>query len=325
MHRLCHSVQVKTVQSICTFLWVLAVVLWPVPVNLRMERAGESQSSSAGEGLYKSEITQASFGLLGFRFYETAGAEPSWNVRSEFAELHREKENYAFLKNMDVDFFSQPGNVIRTKSDYGRCHFDRRLVEMEGNVAMQSAQGYRFTMKKLDFDSANRQFHTNELVHMRGPNIERPDMFLTGVGMDADLNSENFQIRRNTQSRRRLSNSEWINIQSVKSEFRPRANRAIFNQRVRATMPSLTIESDRLEMHTGDARNELLRASGRVVLLHKKLRGKSNFADIEIGNDRIVLEGQASVQSDDNSLKGNRITLYTDEDRVEVEQAEGSM
>jgi LPS export ABC transporter protein LptC/lipopolysaccharide transport protein LptA len=305
-------------------LWVVAVVLWPVPTNLRLGREVETHAVPSGEGLYKSDLTQANFGLLGVRFFESNGADRSWNIRSEFAELHRAKENYAFMKNVDADFFSQTGNVVHTKSDYGRCHFDKHQVELEGNVVVTSQQGYRFTMKRLDYDSATRHFRTAELVHMRGPDPDKPNMFLTGVGMDGDLNQEAFLIKRNTQSRRKLSTNEWIRIQSVTGEFRPQTNRAIFTDRVRAVLPSLTVESDRLEMNIG-ADGELLRASGHVVLIHKNRRGRAERADIEVANDRVILEGKASIESEDNELKGRRITLHTDEDRVEVEQAEGNL
>jgi LPS export ABC transporter protein LptC/lipopolysaccharide transport protein LptA len=304
--------------------WTIAVVLWPIPINLRLAREPEMHAVSSGEGLYKSDLTQANFGLLGVRFFESNGAVKSWAIRSEFAELHRQKENYAFMKNVDADFFSQSGNVVHTKSDYGRCHFAKHQVELEGNVMVTSQQGYRFTMKRLDYDSGTRHFRTADLVHMRGPDPEKPDMFLTGVGMDADLNQETFLIKRNTQSRRRLSTNEWIRIQSVTGEFRPQTNRAVFNDRVRAILPALTVESDRLEMNIGTD-GELLRASGHVVLFHKNRRGRAERADIEVANDRVVLEGKASIESEDNELKGRRITLYTDEDRVEVEQAEGNL
>ncbi len=306
-------------------LWLVAVVLWPVPANVRMGQDAEMHATNDREGLYKSEITQAGFGLLGARFYESIGTKKSWMVRSEFAELHHQKENYAFMKNVTADFFAAlSGNVVHTQSDYGRCHFGRHLMELEGNVAVTSKQGYRFTMKKLDYHSNIQKFRSSEMVQMRGPNPDKPDMLLTGLGLDADLTKESFVVRRNTQSRRRLSNREWIHIQSTRGEFRTQSQQAVFSDRVKASLPSLTIESDQLEMSMS-GKGELLRAKGNVVLFHKDRKGRSESADIEIANEKIVLEGHAVIEGQDTELKGRKITLHTDEDRVEVEQAEGTL
>lgn len=311
---------------VASTLWVLAVFLWPVPTNLRVQREVELQPTSVGEGLYKSEITEANFGLLGVRFFESAAGRRSWRIDSDFAELHRNKGNYAYMKGVKADFFSgATDNIIKTKSDYGRSHFDKRLVELEGNVVVRSQLGYRFTMNRLDYHGRIRHFRSNDTVQMSGPSVDRPDMYVTGTGLDGNLENENFIFKRNTRARRRLSTDDWIRIQSVSGEFQPSSQRAVFTERVKAQLPQLSVESDRLEMNIGDTRNELLKATGHVVLYHKNRRGVSERADIEIGNDKVILEGRASIKEEDNELTGRRITLYTSEDRVEVEQAEGNL
>jgi LPS export ABC transporter protein LptC len=237
-----------------SFLWGVSVFLWPNPSNVRLQREAEYRPVSVGEGLYKSELTKASSGLLGARFFESFEGRPSWNIRSEFAELHRQKDSYAFMKQVTADFFSGPkGNTIKTLSDYGRSHFDKRLVELEGNVVVRSQQGYRFTMDRLDYYGKTRRFRSNDWVQMAGPNIEKPEMFVTGTGFDGYLDSENFVFRKNTRARRRLSTQEWIRVQSASSEFQPSANRAVFHQNVKTLLPDLRIESDQLEMNIGDA------------------------------------------------------------------------
>ncbi len=310
-------------------LWTFALVLWPVPSNLRSGRDGERLTASAGEGLYKSDLTQANFGLLGVRFFESNEGQPSWNIRAEFAELHRQKENYAFMKTVNADFFSGASrNVVRTQSDYGRSHFNKRLVELEGNVIVQSEKGYRFMMDRLDYDSGGRKFHSDDVVNMSGPDVAAPEMFLTGTGLDADLNDDSFVVRKNTRARRRLSTKEWMRIQSRGSIFHPDSQQAVFIDRVRAVLPNMSIESDRMEMNVSGEGGEILKATGNVVLYHKKRKGRSEIADIEIANDKVILQGNrqpATIVGEDSELKGRRITLYTDEDRVEVQEAEGSM
>jgi lipopolysaccharide transport protein LptA/LPS export ABC transporter protein LptC len=316
----------KSLVFSASLLWIVGIIVWPNPTNIRLDHGNDLKNAAAGEGLYKSELTEAGFGLLGVRFFESTAGKPSWNIRSEFAELHRKQGNYAFMKKVTADFFAgQSGNTIHTISDYGRSHFDTRVVELEGNVVVRSHQGYRFTMNRLDYEGGPRRFRTNDAVEMAGPDVENPSIYLNGVGLDALLDAERFTFKKNTKARRRLSNNEWIRIQSRSGDFTPTSERATFSGNVKAVLPQLQVESDRLEMSVGSAQGEVLKADGHVVLYHKNRRATSKRADIEIANDKVILEGDASIVADDNELKGRRITLYTDEDRVEVEQAEGNL
>src|SRR5580765_4248159 len=112
--------------------WVIGIVLWPKSSNLTpfLENPHER---GAGEGLYKASLTSANFGLLGVHFYESTAGKKHWEIRSRFAELHR-KENYVYLQHVDAEFFAQKtGNVVFTKSDYGRSQIDQNIIDLEGN------------------------------------------------------------------------------------------------------------------------------------------------------------------------------------------------
>ena len=51
--------------------------------------------------------------------------------------------------------------------------------------------------------------------------------------------------------------------------------------------------------------------------------GYAQKAYLEIGGSEIILEGNARIEADGNIIKGNRIKLFSDEDKIEVENAEG--
>lgn len=313
------------------FLWTGALWLWPLPANLPADADPARLTASYGEGLYKSQLTEANSGLLGVRFFESFEGQKNWNIRSEFAELHRDQKNYAYLRNVDADFYSggTGKNVVHTKSDFGRSYLNKRRVELEGNVIVRSQKGYRFMMDSLDYDGGPRLFHSDDLVQMVGPNALKPDMFLSGRGLDADLNQGGFVVRKNTRARRRLSNNEWLRVQSVRGEFFPDEDRAYFERKVSAVLPNLTIYSDGLEMSMGAGGAEVLKAHGNVVLQQKDRTGAAATAHILLGEDTIILEGNgvrdATIIAPDVDMHGSKITLHTGDDRIEVEQAQGSI
>ena len=153
--------------------WFAIVIFWPLQSDMRLRRADERQQKT-GEDLYKSTITNANFGLLGVRFYDSSEGKKHWFMRSKFAELHR-KENYAYLQEVNTEFFAEKtGNVISTKSNYGRSLIEKEQVELEGNVMIRSKRGYLFTMDKLNYNGKTHEFETEDLVKMRGPVVSAP-------------------------------------------------------------------------------------------------------------------------------------------------------
>lgn len=299
-------------------LWV-----WPRSVS-ELTQDESNQIHRSGEQLYKTSLTQAPFGLLGVSFYETDNGKKRWNIRSKFAELHR-KENYAFMKAVNADFYAgQTGNIVYTQSDYGRSPFDKQRVELEGNVSIRSRRGYLFEMERLNYDGVSHEFTTDEPVHMKGPEVERPSMFLKGTGLVGNIDRERFLVKKNVTARRQLKSSEWLTVASRTGEFFTEEQRALFTGKVKSQLPKLYLESDSLDLVMEESQ-ESLAARGNVVLKRKDTMGKADSAFLEIGSSKIVLEGSARVDSKENVITGKKITLFTDEDRIEVEGAEGKV
>lgn len=304
-------------------IWTAAVIFWPEPSDVASLRE-ESRQNTSGEDLYKASLTKAGFGLLGVRFYESSEGKKRWVINSRFAELHR-KENYAFMQDVDALFFAaKTGNVVATKSNYGRSWTDKRLVELEGDVSVRSKRGYLFTMDRLNYNGDSHEFSSDDVVHMKGPVVDHPIMMLKGLGLLANIDEEHFLVRRNVVAQKKLKTSEWMKINSKSGEFFTDEQRAIFIGKVHSSLPQIAIDSDIFEMSLSQESESAL-ARGNVVLNNRDRVGYAESASLELGGNRILLEGKARIDSKDNRIRGRRILLYTDDDRVEVEEAEGKV
>jgi len=302
-------------------LWALLVTLWPKPSELPPAQANVRRGG-VGEGLYKAAETKANFGLLGVNFYESNNGQRRWHIESEQAELHR-KENYAAFQTVMAEFFAErTGNVVLTKSDAGQAWTDKSRVELQGNVSVESQKGYLFTMNRLFYDGKTHEFSTDDKVDMVGPDVKIPIMFLSGVGMQADIDTERFILKKSVQAKKALKDGNWMRITSRAGEFFTNESRAIFQGGVHAVMPTAIIDSNRFEMTVGKANDEL-HATGNVVFKSKDKVGRAHNMFLEVGGNEVILEGNARIDSKGNHLQGRRIRLYTDEDRIEVEDAMG--
>ena len=301
--------------------WLAVIVFWPLPSN-ESEETYRQSAENHQEGLYKSRLTGAGFGLLGANFFETAGGRKQWNIRSEFAELHRE-ESYCFMKTVNADFYaSETGNIIFTTSDFGRSWFKTRKVELEGNVEIRSKRGYLFTMNQLNYLGTNHEFTSENIVNMTGPDLKEPRMFIRGKGLVADINKEHFHLKQKVTSKRRLFSSEWLNITSQTGDFYTATSRAVFNGKVTSKTPDIDIQSEELELNVKDGKEFLIAKQG-VRLVQKDRVAYSDAAYIAIGEDEIILDGNARIEGSENQIEGQRILLHLSNDEIEVEGAKG--
>ena len=268
-------------------------------------------------------LTNANFGLLGVDFFESVNNTKRWKIQSEFAELHR-SDNLLFLKTVTADFFAErTGNVVRTTSDNGRSMLDKNTVNLNGNVRIRAHSGYEFEMNSLQYNGEKHEFQSPDDVLMVGPSRKRPNMILRGRGLSADIDREHFFLKKMVVARKRFREEDWIHVRSSKGEFLTAKQRAVFVGNVDSTIPpGLAVRSDSMDLTSIDAR-EMMQARGNVVLNFKGKVCRAESASFEAGGDRVILEGNAQVESSDNEISGKRIVLYTVDDRVEVIQARG--
>ncbi len=308
-------------------IWTASLVLWPRPSDMPSLVPTDvtlPSSANSEEGLYEAKLTDAPFGLLGVNFYESTDGVKRWNIKSKFAELHR-KDNYAFMKEVDADFFAaKTHNQVQTKSNYGRSQMDKQTVELDGNVSIKSRRGYLFEMDKLNYDGSTHEFTTEDLVHMKGPNVARPAMYLNGTGLLGYIDDEHFFLHRNVTAQRQLHSNEWLKITSRAGEFFTEDEKAIFRGQVHSTLPKTIIDSDFFELTTSNDK-ESINARGNVILKQRGSVGHAETAFMEVGSNQVILEGHARVDSKDNEVTGKKIILYSDDDKIEVENAEGKV
>lgn len=312
----------KLIRSVAVVAWMLCIIAWPRAIYNAPDRG--LNHMGLPEGLYRSSLTEANFGILGFQLFESKQGEQTSNIRSAFAELRRE-DSYVFMKNVESVFFaSATGNEVNTISQFGRSYLGSHEVDLEGNVSIRSAKGYIFEMEKMRYDGNKHEFHSDSFVQMRGPKVKAPKMYLQGEGLLAYISTERFVLKKNVSGRRRLSTEEWLLVYSRSGEFYADLQKAIFLGNAKAVLPNLEITSDVFEMSV-DEEHEFLYAQGNVHLVRNEKKGLAEKVFIEVGSGRIVLEGNASIDQNGTIIEGKRIVIYTSDDRVVVEDAEGRM
>lgn len=304
--------------------WALVVVAWPVPSR---EGARAPAAAATAESLYRpTEQSAAMLGLKGVRLYQSNEGKPRWKLVADGAEIFR-AENYCLFQKIDAEFFSKKGNVIRAQSDYGTSKLnpqsDFEEIELQGNVVLNSSQGYRMRVETLTYDGPKHELRSNDPVELVGPNPAKPAIVLKGKGLVGDVDEERFRLLKDVTVDRQLSGSERrLKVSARSGDFFTAEHRSIFYKSAKARLPELEVQADRIELAFGGV-VESMAAQGGVKLKSRDRVGRADGATFDLTTGAVVLKGAAQVSSPDGEVKGNRISFDMDGDRFEVDAAEG--
>ncbi len=97
-------------------------------------------------------------------------------------------DNEMELYNMFIDIFED--NTISTKAKADKASIDDKTLytKLYTNVVITASNGTVLYTEYIEWDNEKRYFHTEEAVR-----IEQSDgSWMTGVGMEGDMNLENF-------------------------------------------------------------------------------------------------------------------------------------
>lgn len=100
---------------------------------------------------------------------------------------------------------------------------------------------------------------------------------------------------------------------------------AVFTGKVVAKQGDVTIYADRLTINYGDKKNDVekIEADGNVRIVQENRIGTASHAVYENKQGRIILTGNPKITQGADTMSGNAITYFIDEDRSEVSSGAG--
>lgn len=100
---------------------------------------------------------------------------------------------------------------------------------------------------------------------------------------------------------------------------------AIFSGKVVAKQGDITIYADQLTINYGDKKNDVekIEANGNVRIVQENRIGTATHAVYESKLGRITLTGNPKIMQGADTMSGNIITYFIDEDRSEVSSGAG--
>ena len=116
-----------------------------------------------------------------------------------------------------------------------------------------------------------------------------------------------------------------ITIKSNEMAADNKGKTAIFTGKVVAKQGDITIYADRLTINYSDKKNDVekIEADGNVRIIQENRIGTASHAVYESTKGRITLTGNPKITQGTDTMSGNTITYFIDDDRSEVSSGPG--
>ncbi len=137
--------------------------------------------------------TKSDLSLEEIHYVETKGGKKEWELRARSAQ-HSLKEDFTFLKDLTVTFFTEGGRIITLRGDEGSIK-GKKEIDVKGNVVITSSDGYRAVTNSLRYDDGKRQICTSDPIL-----IEKKGMWVKGIGLLVDLKEEKLYIQKKVET-----------------------------------------------------------------------------------------------------------------------------
>lgn len=93
-----------------------------------------------------------------------------------------------FPKGIKVDFYNETKDKSTVTADYGIMYGDTHLIDLRGNVVLQTHDGKRLETPQLFWDEKNEWVFTEKNYTFTSPDL---NMSGTGIDFDKDFNQVN--------------------------------------------------------------------------------------------------------------------------------------
>ncbi len=100
------------------------------------------------------------------------------------------------LRDVGIEFDEEGRGTVNVWAERGTLKLDGDDLVLRGGVVGETGSGERFETEELRYDGARHRLWTDGAVR-----VERPNLVLTGMGMELDLSARRIRFTGNVEAR----------------------------------------------------------------------------------------------------------------------------
>lgn len=261
--------------------------------------------------------------MTGVHLLETHENGKDWELWSERASNLREDGSWV-LENVKVRLFGTQGIYYDITGSEGSIDPKRKKINISGNVNTISSNGYVMKMTGAQYNAETKKLNSDSAIKMVGPAVKGESRLeLTGNGLNADLNSNEFNILSDVKARKTLQKGQLVTLSSESATFNSANYTAYFHKKLIADYGSYRVTGDdaTLEVDPDTNKIDTITVAGKVRLSDIQRFAVADKAVIHVIEKKLTLNGKPRLVQNNNELIGEEITFFDESSRIQVKRA----
>ncbi len=231
------------------------------------------------------------------------------------------------IDQVRVKFFAASGASYLVTGDQGTVAGGKKNVndvQVKGHVITHSSNGYIFKTELANYESTERKLLSPGAVYVIGPPDENKNsLTVNGENMEADLQSNVIEIKRNVHAKKSVRDNKIANITSQRAVFSGKSNAVKFLGNVVIDVETLRITGPVATFNYKpgtDLIDTMVISGGSRVTDNDKL-ATSDKVTVHFDDDRYVFSGSPRVVQNGDELVGDEISFLNGGKQVKVSNA----
>lgn len=260
----------------------------------------------------------------GVHLVESQRGTRDWELFAKQAKSYQNNPLWD-LEGVRILFYNNEVQNFELKGLKGNIDTETKNMRIEGNVEIETSNGYVFIAPYVEYKASERLIFCNQLVQVKGPLIDKKrSLFLKAKGMRIPVNTEQMYLDDNVTGEKILSDSKVMKLQSEQAEFSSQSQIAKFIGNVAIDYPPMKMSSEKATFAYNDqvGQFEFLELSGKVELKEENRRAVSENLRVDFNQKIFTFSGQPRLYQGDDELTGERIVFLENGKKVKVEKVQ---
>jgi len=224
------------------------------------------------------------------------------------------------LEKVKAQFYSE--NVVYTVlGDKGAVDESKNSMTIEGNVKLNSSNGYLFYTDKMHYDPSEKKITSDSKVSLEGPPEKDGRLYLEGYGLFVNMNTNLMVMQDRVMGYKPMSDNRVMNISSQSAEFSGTKKSVSFKNNVVIKINKMVVRGNLASFQYKDGKLDTLYMDGGIHLSDQDKTGSSGEAIVYFNEDKYIFRKKPFVTQGENELIGDEIIIYNGGKRVQVKNA----
>jgi LPS export ABC transporter protein LptC len=213
------------------------------------------------------------------------------------------------LDKVKAQFYSE--NVVYVVTgDKGLVDDSKNSMVIDGNVKLNSSNGYFFYTDKMTYDPSLKKITSDSKVSLEGPKEKDGRLYLEGYGLFVDMNVNLMIMQDRVSGYKPMSDNRVMNISSQSAEFSGLKKSVSFKNNVVIKVNKMVVRGNLANFQYKDGKLDTLYMDGGIHLQDQDKTGTSGEAIVYFNEDKYIFRKKPFVTQGENELIGDEITIF---------------